>query len=379
MQPTTVMRAIALSLIAIAPAAAKPALAVLQDLTEQTGGGPEFPPIIGKSGVLFGTTYTLNNGGAIYSINPDGTNFAVLYAFPGGTAGAGPFGGLTQDASGLLYGTTLFGGVSAQGEVFQFDPFTQMATVLHSFDVADGSSPYAGPVQDAAGNLYGTTSSGGANNLGTIYKIAAGTHTFSKLADMDSSSGGVPYSPLLVSKDGWLYGTATEGGAQGAGTIFRVSTAGGKVERLHSFNGKDGNAPFSGLTQGKPGIVYGTTDIGGANNAGVLFAFELRSRKLTIMHQFAKTDGSFPQGTIALDKAGRLLGTTPTGGTNNSGVIYQYDPKTSKFQVLENLIYGVAGVPNAGLTYAGGKIFYGGTLSGGTGEFAAGAIIKFSE
>jgi uncharacterized repeat protein (TIGR03803 family) len=369
----------AFSLAWIVPAAAKPVLTVLQDLTVQTGGGPENPPILGQNGVLYGTTYTSNNGGAIYSINVDGTNFAVLYQFPGGAAGAGPFGGLTQGPGGVLYGTTLFGGTSGQGTVFQFAPATQTATILHAFDVADGSTPYAGVVQDAAGNLYGTTSSGGANNLGTIYKIAVGTHAFTKLADVNSTAGSSPFSPLLVGGDGFLYGTATGGGPSGNGTIFRLSQQGGKIKLLHGFSGTDGSGPFSGLTMGKKGILYGTTDYGGPENDGVVFAFTLKGSKLSVLHSFEKTDGAGPQGQVALDKAGRLVGTTFDGGTNDSGVIYRYDPAKSSFQVLEELDYSTAGLPNAGLTYAGGKTFFGGTLSGGSGEFSAGTIIKFSE
>jgi uncharacterized repeat protein (TIGR03803 family) len=379
MRTITMVAAVSVCMAWMGAYAAPPALTVLQDLTEQTGGSPEYPPIIGQNGVLYGTAYTLNNGGAIYSINPDGTDFAVLYAFPGGAAGAGPFGGLVQDASGLLYGTTLFGGTSAQGAVYQFDPATQTATVLHSFDVADGASPYAGLVQDDAGNFYGTTSSGGANAVGTIYKIAAGSFAFTKLADLSRAVGAAPFTPLLDGKDGFLYGTAQQGGSQDKGTIFRISASSGEVEVLHSFSGSDGASPFAGLTEGKKGVYYGTTDYGGTNDQGVVFAFTLAGRKLTVLHRFRMTDGSYPQGRIALDRAGRLFGTAFAGGTNDSGVIYRYDPATSTFKVLENLLYSVAGLPGGGLTYAGGKLFYGGTLSGGTSEFASGAIIAFSE
>jgi len=379
MRQSIIVLVVAGSVAWIMPAAARPGLTVLQYLTYQTGGGPEFPPIIGPDGVLYGTTYTEENGGGIYSIDTSGKNFAVLYEFPGGLAGSSPFGGLTLGPDGMLYGTTLFGGTSGQGTVFQFAPATQIATILHSFDVADGSTPYAGVVQDAAGNLYGTTSAGGANNLGTIYKIAAGTQAFSKLADLDGKSGSAPYTPLLIGPDGLLYGTATGGGTSNNGTIFRLSPQGGKIELLHSFSGQDGDGPFSGLTAGKGGVLYGTTDVGGVNNKGVVFAFTIKGRKLTALHSFDGTDGYFPQGQVALDKAGRLLGTTFTGGANNSGVIYRYDPRTSSFQVLQELAYSTAGLPNAGLTYAGGKVFFGGTLSGGSEPNASGAIIKFSE
>jgi uncharacterized repeat protein (TIGR03803 family) len=379
MQHSMVISIVAVSFACITPAAAKPVLTVLQDLTYSDGGSPENPPIIGTNGVLYGTTYSSETGGGIYSIGTNGKNFAVLYEFPGGADGAGPFGQLAEGPGGVLYGTTLFAGTSGQGTVFQFAPATQTLTVLHAFDVADGATPYAGVVQDKAGNLYGTTSAGGANNFGTIYKIAAGTQTFSKLADLDGASGSAPYTPLLIGPDGYLYGTASGGGTSNDGTIFRLSPQGGKIKLLYSFSGADGNGPFSGLTAGKHGLLYGTTDAGGTDNVGVVFAFDPKSRQLKVLHSFSRQDGAGPQGKVALDKAGRLLGTTFYGGTNDSGVIYQYDPATSSFQVLENLVYSVAGTVNAGLTYGGGKVFYGGTLSGGTEQYASGTIFKFSE
>ena len=91
------------------------------------------------------------------------------------------------------------------------------------------------------------------------------------------------------------------------------------------------------------------------------------------------SDGAGPQGAVALDRAGRVFGTTFAGGKNNGGVIYSYDPASSSFAVLEELNVAVAGSPNAGLTYAGGRTFFGGALNGGMGEFEAGAIFKFLE
>ena len=201
MRHTTLLAAASL-ILGWASAASASQLKVLQDLTEQTGGSPEYPPIIGKDGLLYGTTYTSNNDGGIYSIRTNGKNFTVLYRFPGGLGGSGPFGGLVQGQDGLFYGTTLYDGTSGQGTVFQFDAATQTATIIHAFDFADGSTPYAGLVQDAAGNFYGTTSAGGVNNLGSVFKIAAGTHAFTKLADLGSKSGGSAFAPLLLGKDG---------------------------------------------------------------------------------------------------------------------------------------------------------------------------------
>jgi uncharacterized repeat protein (TIGR03803 family) len=378
MQRCTTLSAVALTLAWIAPAAAESTLTVLHYVTTQTGGGPEYPPIIGPNGVLYGTTYG-TDGGALYSINPDGSNFTILSNFPGGSGGAGTFSGLSLGNGGLLYGTTLGGGTSGQGIVYQFDPVTQVEVVLHAFNFADGSVPLATPVLDGAGNLYGTTSAGGANQLGTIYKIALSTGAFTKLADLDRKTGGMPYAPLVIGTNGWLYGTTTVAGPSGGGTIFRISPTTGKIERLYGFSGLDGKNAFTSLTPGKRGIIYGVTSFGGLVNRGVLFAFSLRDRQLTVLHQFSGNDGSYPQGALALDSGGNLVGTTFAGGSHDSGVIFRYVHDKGTYQVLQNLVLSKASLPVAGLTYAGGKTFYGGTLHGGPGEFATGAIIAFFE
>jgi uncharacterized repeat protein (TIGR03803 family) len=367
-------------LLTWSPAGAAAKFTVLQALTTGTGGAPENPPILAADGNLYGSAYTGANGyGAVYTIHTDGTGFAVLYALDGGAGGAGAFGQLVQAPDGLLYGTTLFGGQSGQGEVFSYDIKSGAFAVVHSFDYADGSTPYDGVVTDAQGNLYGTTSAGGANRVGTVFSIAAGSHKFSLLASLSSATGSAPFSPLAIGPDGKLYGTATGGGKHGEGTIFRLAANGGKVSDVHDFEGSDGAGPFSGLTLGKDGTLYGTTDSGGTNNYGVVFAFKPAGRKLTVLHLFTLSDGAGPQGKVALDSAGNVLGTTFYGGSDNSGTIWRYAPKTKAFEVLVTLSVDGGGITNAGLTYAGGKTFFGGVLAYGNSPAEDGAIFRLTE
>jgi uncharacterized repeat protein (TIGR03803 family) len=368
----------AAALLAASPASAKPKFTIIQALTTGTGGQPENPPILGSDGNLYGGFYTgANGGGAVYSIHTDGSGLTILYA-PTGNDGYGVFGQLVQAPSGLLYGTTLFDGQSGQGVVFSYDISTSTYSVVHAFDLADGSAPASGLVADAAGNLYGTTTAGGANGLGTVYSIAAGTNAFSVLASLSNSTGGSPYSPLAIGADGLLYGTATIGGAFGKGTIFRLATTGGTVSDLHDFAGSDGAFPFSGLTLGKGGVLYGTTDDGG-NSYGVVFAFQPSSGTLTVLHSFTGSDGAGPQGKVVLDGAGNLLGTTFYGGANESGTIWRYGPKKGNFETLVTLSVDGGGSPNAGLTYTGSKTFYGGVLIYGSSLTEKGALFQFKE
>jgi uncharacterized repeat protein (TIGR03803 family) len=146
----------------------------------------------------------------------------VLYSFTGGVDGGASYAGLIGDAAGNLYGTTYIGGAFGQGTVFKLDK-NGNETVLHSFaGGADGSSPYAGLIRDAAGNLYGTTVYGGTSNRGTVFKLDINgnetiLHSFSFNVD-----GGYPYGGLIRDSAGRLYGTTTYGGALNNGTAFAL-------------------------------------------------------------------------------------------------------------------------------------------------------------
>ena len=180
------------------------------------------------SGNLYGTTFAggTNGYGTVFKVTPAGVE-TVLYSFSGGTDGQYPQAGLIQDASGNLYGTTygidLYGGTNSNGTVFKVTP-SGVGTVLYSFGTGtDGNYPYAGLIQDASGNLYGTTTGGGANNKGTVFKVTpAGVetvlHSFGTGTD-----GRYPYAGLIQDTSGNLYGTTHGGGTNNIGTVFKIS------------------------------------------------------------------------------------------------------------------------------------------------------------
>jgi uncharacterized repeat protein (TIGR03803 family) len=208
----------------------------------------------------------------------------VLYTFCSAancTDGSAPYGGLIQDAHGNLYGTTVSGGTNNRGTVFKVDNAGH-ETVLYSFcadaNCTDGSAPYGGLIQDADGNLYGTTQSGGgANNAGTVFRVdntGKETVLYSFCSAANCRDGWLPEGGLIQDADGNLYGTTVDGGANGLGTVFRIDNAGHETV-LHSFcadaNCTDGKFPYAGLTQDADGNLYGTTLDGGANGLGTVF------------------------------------------------------------------------------------------------------------
>jgi uncharacterized repeat protein (TIGR03803 family) len=194
----------------------------------------------------------------------------VLWSFGGGTDGILPRDWLIFDAAGNLYGTTTTGGTSSAGTVFELSPsgggWTEQ--VLHAFNGTDGRNPIAGLIFDAAGNLYGTTNQGGTSNLGTVFELtpAAGrTWTEQVLHNFGGGTDGAgPQAGLIFDAAGNLYGTTFSGGSYGGGTVFRLNAQGEVL--LQSFSGTDGANPVGGLVFDAAGNLYGTTNLGGASS-----------------------------------------------------------------------------------------------------------------
>lgn len=254
-----------------------------------SGATPEAGLVLDAVGNLYGTTLggasALGDGqglGAVFEVDTTG-NETVLHSFTGAPDGARPEAGLVRDAAGNLYGTTFYGGIGdcdsgsvGCGTVFMVDP-TGNETVLYSFTGApDGAYPLASLVQDAAGNLYGTTVSGGSSGNGTVFKIdATGQETV--LHSFSPSNlqvdGAEPRAGLILDIAGNLYGTTSLGGAYGFGTVFMVDTT-GKETILYSFTGgADGGQPEGQLVQDAAGNLYGNTVYGGDTESGSCWEF----------------------------------------------------------------------------------------------------------
>ncbi len=168
-----------------------------------------------------------------------------------------------QGSDGNFYGTTASGGTNGRGTVFKITP-SGIETVLFSFP-AGSSDPYTGLIQGSDGNFYGTTGAGGTSDDGTVFKITpSGTQSVLHAFAKSGSDGETPYAGLIQGSDGNFYGTTYFGGANGFGTVFKV-TPGGTETVLYSFaGGGDGQHPYAGVIQGSDGNFYGTTYQGGS-------------------------------------------------------------------------------------------------------------------
>ena len=228
--------------------------------------------IMDNSGLLYGTDVgCYDSGGSVFKLDPSTGAFTILHPFAGGPGdGRKPAGSLLMDAAGNLYGTTRNGGPSDAGTVFKLEP-TGNFTLLHSFEgVADGSSPESDLVMDTAGNLYGTASEGGSFGGGTLFRLDDSGNNFTVLRHLADHDGVYPLAGLVIDSGGNLYGTTNYGGAGGLGTVFQLDPS-GNCTVLHSFNWDDGAGPRAGLLLDASGNLYGTTYQGGSRNGGTLF------------------------------------------------------------------------------------------------------------
>lgn len=287
------------------------------------GGTPVANLIRDNSGNLYGTTYFGGTGGAgtIFKLPPNGTE-SVLYSFTGGSDGGYPPAGLTSDKSGALFGTTQGGGSAGNGAVFELAP-DGTEHVLYSFTGgSDGNAPFAGVIEDKARNLYGTTYGGGAAGNGTVFELAPnGTETV-LYSFTGGADGGTPVAGVIQDKAGNFYGTTYVGGANNAGTVFRLGRDGHETV-LYSFTGaNDGGSPVAGLVA-KANDLYGTASAGGAYGFGVVFGIATDGTE-TVLHSFTGgSDGAYPYAGLTLGNADSLYGTTIQGGSGGNGTVFQ--------------------------------------------------------
>jgi uncharacterized repeat protein (TIGR03803 family) len=270
-------------------------------------------------GNFFGTTYEggaaniiPQGGGTVFKITPSGT-LTTLYSFcsqSGCPDGLNPMAALVQASNGNFYGTTSTGGANGGGTVFKITPSGKLTT-LHSFNSTD--YPSARMVQATDGNFYGTTSGGGANGYGTVFKITP-SGTLTTLHSFGPTDGWFPYAGLIQATDGNFYGT-TSGGH---GTVFKI-TPSGTLTTLYSFCSQsgcaDGDQPSAGLIQATDGNFYGTTRLGGANGPydGTVFKITA-SGMLTTLHSFNSGDGTNPAAALVQDTNGSFYGTAACNG-----------------------------------------------------------------
>jgi uncharacterized repeat protein (TIGR03803 family) len=319
----------------------------LVDFNGTSGALPQGSLIADANGDLFGTTSGGGNGliGTVFEIVKTGNTYAsiptTLVDFRG--ASASPFGSLIFDANGDLFGTTEAGGANGDGTVFEIvktgaNTYASTPTTLVDFNGTNGDAPHGDLIFDANGDLFGTTSGGGANNDGTVFEIVkTGANTYAStpttLVDFNGTNGDTPYGSLIADANGDLFGTTAKGGANGFGTVFEIVKTGANTyastpTTLVSFKGANGAFPEGNLIFDANGDLFGTTSGGGANNDGTVFEIVKTGNTYastpTTLVDFNGTNGAAPFfGSLIFDANGNLFGTTGDGGANNDGTVFE--------------------------------------------------------
>jgi uncharacterized repeat protein (TIGR03803 family) len=362
--------------------------------------------IFDAAGNLYGTTTDALSSsyccGVVFELTPSASGSwteTVLHGFNTlGTDGFEPFAGLIFDAARNLYGTTAEGGAYAHGIVFELTPTTGggwTETVLHSFNGTDGARPLSGLVLDAAGNLYGTTSAGGANSNGTVFELAPGagglwTETVLYSFNNADAVGASNQSGVILDPVGNLYGTASGN----LGTVFElVKDEGWAPKVLFNFDSQSGFFPF-GLIFDAAGNLYGTTGGGGpAGIGGTVYELSPSAGgawSIKVLAAFSGLNQYSPDGPVLRDASGNLYGTTSGGGIYDTGTVYEVTPQpepsttTALVSSLNPSIYGQKVTWSATVTTSGsatptGKVnFNWGSYSIGSATLNASGVATLS-
>ncbi|MEO6990950.1 MAG: choice-of-anchor tandem repeat GloVer-containing protein [Candidatus Baltobacteraceae bacterium] len=354
------------------------------------GGNAASSVIFDGSGNAYGTTVVggTSNCGTVFELRPRAHHRwaeSVLYNFSCFADGKNPHGGVTFDAAGNLYGTTVAGGSGGIcagdgcGVIYELTPSGER--VLYNFTGGnDGFGPGNAVVFDRAGNLYGMTPDGGAYSSGTVYQLTPQgsgwqenvIHTFT--GGNDGAVGSL--GPLLLDAAGQLYGVTELGGAHEAGTAFKLSSEpAGKwnLRTLYAFQGQpDAAFPYGGLISDKSGNFYGTTYYGGTQGVGTVFELSPKARgpwaERKLYDFKGGTDASSPTGTLVFDASGNLFGTSSAGGrpSCDCGTVFKLASNTRTERVVHRFGLALDGAyPYYGLTLGPAGNLYSTTVAGG--------------
>jgi uncharacterized repeat protein (TIGR03803 family) len=361
---------------------------VLYSFRSGRDGAAPLGGLISVGGALYGTTSAsslANPGGTVFRLNEAGQE-KVLYRFKGGAHDGGGPGGMLVSKDGAFFGTTSYGGGTACdsglgcGTVFKL---TQDGheTILHKFRGGnDGEYPYSW-VTDIGGTLYGTTFAGGGTGCadgagcGTVFRVTGSGEEIVLYRFKGGPDGAYPVAGLIP-VGGVLYGTTQTGGAYGMGTVFSMTLSGIETVIYAFTGGNDGAYPTAGLTD-LDGVLYGVTTAGGTGTAcfggcGTVFGIAPDGAE-TVLHAFGHgKDGAQPWAKL-IHVNGHLYGTTAKGGTNGNGTVFKIG-KTGVETVLHSFHGGPDGYdPQSSLVDLNGALF-GATLNGGA--FGVGTVFQ---
>lgn len=361
------------------PAAfAQPQFVSLHSFNGTDGFGPMAGVVAGPDGALYGTTSQGGSAGlgTVFRIDPATLSVTILHDFSGAD-GSILYSGLTFASDGFLYGSTNTGGLADLGTLFRVGPDGQNFASLYSFTGIDGAKPDdLSLIQAGNGIFYGATSEGGPDGGGTLFEFDAPNQGLTTFYSFLPSGGGGVDAGLVAGQDGYWYGTTYAGGANGMGSVFRVDPGTLALTTLHDFTGADGANPVPGaLGQGSDGNLYGTTQLGGGY--GTVYKLNPNTAAFTTLHSFSggNLEGRFPLGGVTQAGDGYLYGTTVLGG-QGYGTAYRVHPVTLDYNIVAWFGGSNGRSPSGNLLQVNDGSLYGVTRLGGA--FNAGTVFWLS-
>ncbi len=258
-----------------------------------------------------------------------------------------------------LWGVTSAGVADNKGVIFKSNADGTGYSPQHTF-ITDfpGSSPF-NSLTLANGKFYGTTYSGGANSQGVIFEFDPATSVYTKKADFDANTtGAFPQGGMVLASDGLLYGTTFAGGSFDLGTLFAYNPGSSSITKLFDFSGLTGKSPVGNMIQASNMKLYGMTPMGGTNDYGVIYEYDI-SLGYSVVHNFDFASGGFPYGDLVEFTNGKLYGLTSLAGVGTKGTLFEFNPSNNNFVVKKD-------ISQAGDNPYGNMIIRGGTLWGMT-------------
>lgn len=338
--------------------------------TGNDGQLPEARLCLAPNGKFYGVTYVggTNFDGTIFSFDPSTKTYTKLYDFISSSSGKNPFGGMVYVSGTILYGTCKAGGANNYGTLFSFDYSSNTFSLLTTFTHTNGREPRGNLLKASNGSVYGTTFYGGSSSGGTLFEYNPSTSTFTKRVDFTGTNGSYPYSGLIQSSTGKLWGVTTSGGSNGEGVIYEYTISNNTLTRRYSLSSStNGSYPYCDLIEAPNGDLYGTAPGGGANGQGTLFSFDTTSYSFTNEMSFNwGFNGRQPYASLMITPSGKIFGMTLEGGWYDNGVLFEYEYLTSTYSVkCEFISYGLGKKPIAGMIKASNNKLYGTTETGG--------------
>ena len=318
-----------------------------------------------------------NNNGVLFQYDFNNSLYSKKLDFSGTINGSLPRGSLMKASDGKLYGMTSNGGQNGLGTIFQYDLSTGTYTKKFDFDgVAHGSSPNGSLMQATDGNLYGLASQGGTGGKGVIFQYDINTGICTKWLDFNGTNNGAnPFGHLIQISSGMLYGLTLGGGStNNLGALFQFDPVTHVLVKKVAFSGLSspiGNNPFGSLVQAIDGKLYGMTPFG-SSVSGNIFQYDPSSNVYTVKVNLGSTSnqGSQPSGSLISASDGKLYGMTEIGGMYNSGVLFQYDPVSNIYlKIIDFDGINTGGNPKGTLMQSSTGKIYGLTTKGGANNF----------